>query len=38
MKADYDSEADAIAITVAEANEASNAARGISVHERCTGR
>ncbi len=36
MKADYDSEADAIAITVAEVNRHSAPARGDQVHERCT--
>lgn len=36
MKADYDSEADAIAITIVEAGPAAGAARGERAHERCT--
>jgi hypothetical protein len=36
MKADYDSEADAIAISVIELDEDHEPARGDSVHERCT--
>ena len=36
MKADYDSEADAIAITVIELADDHQPAHGDSVHERCT--
>ncbi len=36
MKADYDSEADAIAITVADLATQSPPASGAQVHERCT--
>jgi hypothetical protein len=36
MKADYDSEADAIAITVIELADDHPPAHGDSVHERCT--
>ena len=36
MKADYDSEADAIGITVVELGGSHEPARGDSVHERCT--
>ena len=35
MKADYDSEADAIAITVIELDDDHEPAHGDSVHERC---
>jgi hypothetical protein len=35
MKADYDSEADAIAITVADVGQHSTPARGDPVHPRC---
>jgi len=36
MKADYDSQADAIAITVSDVTGVSDIARGDAVHERCT--
>jgi hypothetical protein len=36
MRADYDSEADAIAITVVELEDDHEPAKGDAVHERCT--